>query len=113
MSEDAEEFLKTEKRLEERKKIRGEGGRFNPVLLGRKADLCWGSYGSRQERVVKAKLELEGVQYKEEDIRKILDALIEEVEKQVTSNKALMAKKQPAYLTDEEFMDLVRGIIGS
>jgi isopropylmalate/homocitrate/citramalate synthase len=102
-----------EKRIEERKKIRGEGGRFNPELLGRKADFCWGSYGSRQARVVKAKLEMEGVQYKEEDIQKILDALVIDVDRQVAINKELMSKKLPAYLTDEEFMDLARRIIGS
>jgi isopropylmalate/homocitrate/citramalate synthase len=102
-----------EKRIEERKKIRGEDYRFNPVLLGRKIDFCWGSYGSRQPRVVKAKLEMEGVPYKVEDIRKILDALAMEVDRQVASNKELMSKKQPAYLTDEEFMDLARRIIRS
>jgi hypothetical protein len=62
--------------------------------------------------VVKAKLEMEGVQYKEEDIQKILDALVTEIDRQVAINKDLMAKKLPAYLTDEEFMDLARQIIG-
>lgn len=102
-----------EKRMEERKKIRGEGGRFNPALLGRKADWCWGSYGSRQARVVKAKLEMEGVQYKEEDIQKILDELVIEIDRQVAINKKLMAQKLPAYLTDEAFMDMAKKIIGS
>jgi hypothetical protein len=100
------------KRIEARKKIRGDGGRFNPALLGRRTDWCWGSYGSQQARVVKAKLEMEEVQYKEADIQKILDALAKEVDRQVVNNKALMAKKLPAYLTDEEFMDLARQIIG-
>ena len=62
--------------------------------------------------MVKAKLEMEGVSYKEEHIQKILDALIEEVEAQVVVNKKLMAQKLPAYLTDEQFMELVRKIIG-
>jgi isopropylmalate/homocitrate/citramalate synthase len=37
----------------------------------------------------------------------------EEIDRQVATNKDLMAKKLPAYLTDEEFMALARKIIQS
>ncbi len=85
---------------------------FNPEVLGRKLIFCWGSYGSRQERVVKAKLETMGLKYRPEDIERILDAVIAEVDRRVASNKELMAKKRAAYLTDEEFEVLAREMLG-
>ena len=101
-----------EKAIEARKKLIPERDRFNPALLGRKKDFAWGSYGSRQERVIKAKLETMGLKkYTNEDMKKIIGTLAAEVDKQVALNKELMAKKKKAYLTDEEFDKLVRKII--
>jgi 2-isopropylmalate synthase len=101
-----------EKIIADRKKL-GEIEPFNPEVLGRKMVFAWGSYGSRQERVVKAKLETMGLKYTAEDIKKILDALVAEVDRQVALNKELMAKKTRGYLPDEEFEKLVRKIIRS
>jgi isopropylmalate/homocitrate/citramalate synthase len=101
-----------EKIIADRKKV-GEKEPFNPAVLGRKLIFTWGSYGSRQERVVKAKLETLGLKYTAEDIKRILDSLVAEVDKQVALNKGLMAKKKRGYLTDEEFEKLARKIIRS
>jgi len=100
-----------EKTLAERAKILAERDNFNPAVLGRKKNFTWGSYGSRQDRVLKAKLETMGLKYTNEDVQKILDALVAEIDEQVALNKELMAKKKKAYLTDEEFEKLVREII--
>jgi isopropylmalate/homocitrate/citramalate synthase len=99
-----------EKIIADRKQV-GEKEPFNPAVLGRKLVFCWGSYGSRQERVVKAKLETMGLKYTAEDIKRILDSIVAEVDKQVALNKELMAKKKNGYLTDEEFEKLARKII--
>lgn len=101
-----------EKMIAERKQV-SEREPFNPAVLGRKNIYCWGSYGSRQERVMKAKLENMGLKYTEDDIKKIMDAVIVEVDKQVALNKELMAQKRPGYLTDEELDVLVRKIVRS
>jgi 2-isopropylmalate synthase len=100
-----------EKKIAERMKVMPERERFNPALLGRKKDFVWGSYGSRQERVIKAKLETMGLKYTDQGIKKIQDALAEEVDKHVALNKELMAKKKRGYLFEEEFEKLVREII--
>jgi 2-isopropylmalate synthase len=98
-----------EKIIADRDKQGGEP--YVAAAFGRKKDYCWGSYGSRRERLVKGKLDVMGLKYTDQDIKKILQALVAEVDKQVTLNKELMAKKQRGYLTDEEFEKLVREII--
>jgi len=100
-----------EKRIAERQKIMPERDRFNPAVLGIKKNYTWGSYGSRQERVIKAKLETMGLKYTKKDIKKIQAALGAEVDKQVALNKGLMARKKKGYLIEEEFEKLVRKII--
>lgn len=92
-------------------KVMPERERLNPAVLGRKAEFAWGYYGSRRERVIEAKLASMGLRYASDDIRKIQDALVAEVDTQVALNKELMAKKRRAYLTDEEFERLVREIM--
>jgi isopropylmalate/homocitrate/citramalate synthase len=99
-----------EKMIADRKQV-AEKDPFNPAVLGRKFVFCWGSYGSRQEKVVKAKLETMGLNCTSDDAKKILEAVVAEVDKQVALNKELMAKKKPGYLPDEEFEVLVRSII--
>ena len=99
------------KRIAERRKIRPEGPQFNAATLGRKKDSTWGSYGSIQDRVIEAKLDTMELKHTKEDIKKIRDTLVTEIDKQVASNKELMAKKQKAYFTDEEFEKLVREIM--
>jgi isopropylmalate/homocitrate/citramalate synthase len=99
-----------EKIIADRKQV-GEKESFNPEVLRRKLIFAWGSYGSRQERVIKAKLETLGLKYTAKDIKKIREALVAEVDKQVALNKGLMARKKRGYLTDEEFEKLIRKII--
>jgi isopropylmalate/homocitrate/citramalate synthase len=93
------------------KRIAGSKDRINPAVLGRKKTFTWGSYGGRQERVVKAKLDTMKLKYTDEDIKNLLNVLAKEVDEQVALNKELMAKKKKAYLTDGEFEKLVRKII--
>jgi len=92
-------------------KLMPERDRLNPALLGRRDIFAWGYYGSRQERMIGAKLESMGLKYTKKDVTKIHDALVEEVERQLALNKELIAKKKKAYLTDEEFEKLVKKII--
>ena len=99
-----------EKTLSDRKQF-CEKEPFSPLVLGRNYTFCWGSYGSRQTRVVKAKLEMTGLPCSDEQAQKILDKVIEEVDKQVESNKKLMAQKKPGYVSDEEFEVLARKIV--
>ena len=51
-----------------------------------------------------------GLKYTDQSIKKIQSALIAEIDRQVVLNKELMAKKEKAYLTDEEFERFVRKI---
>jgi 2-isopropylmalate synthase len=99
-----------EKTIAARQKIAPERESFNAAVLGRKKNYTWGSYATRQERVIKAKLETMGLKYTDQGIKKIQIALVAEIDRQVALNKELMAKKEKAYLTDEEFERFVRKI---
>jgi len=94
------------------RKLFGEKETFSPLVLNRNYIFCWGSYGGRQPKVVKAKLETMGLTCTDEQAAKIMDAVIAEVDKQVALNKELIAQKKPGYLTDPEFEVLARKILG-
>jgi hypothetical protein len=100
-----------EKKIEDRRKLMPERERFNPTLIGQKNLFTWGSYGSRQDKVIKAKLATMGLKYTEQDLRNIQAALAEECDKQVALNKELMNKKKPGYLLEAEFESLIRKVI--
>ena len=78
---------------------------FNPEVLGKKKDGVWGPIETRQEKVIKAKLELMGLKHSDKDVDQVIKALDKAV------NKENLIKRKKGYLITEEFEELVRKTI--